>query len=335
MKTKIAINGFGRIGRNVARAIYESNYDQYFELVAVNDTAPIHASAHLLKYDTVHGRFPGTVEVGSDHMIINGNRVCVTSNRNPAELPWGELGVDIVLACSGAFASKDKAVFDLQAGAKKTLISAPAGSDVKTVVYGVNHDIIQPSDTIISNASCTTNCLAPVAKILAENVGIRTGLMTTVHSFTNDQCLTDSYHEDLHRARAAGYSMIPTKTGAAKALGLVLPDLDGKLDGYAVRVPTINVSMVDLTIEIERKTTVKEVNAMMREAAEGSMKGVLGYNEEPLVSVDFNHDSHSAIFDATQTRLLGNLLKVIAWYDNEWGFSNRMLDTARVMAKGL
>jgi glyceraldehyde 3-phosphate dehydrogenase len=330
MTIKVAINGYGRIGRNVLRAHYEGGKKHDIQIVAINDLGKTETNAHLTQYDTAHGKFPGTVTVDGDYMVVNGDRIRVLANRNPAELPWGELGVDVVLECTGFFTSKEKAAAHLAGGAKKVVISAPGGKDVDaTVVYGVNQGILKASDTVISNASCTTNCLAPVAKILHEAIGIESGLMTTIHAYTNDQVLTDVYHEDLRRARSATMSMIPTKTGAAAAVGLVLPELNGKLDGFAMRVPTINVSVVDLTFSAKKATSVDEVNQLLKAAATGPMKGVLGYNTAPLVSIDFNHDSHSSVFDSTQTRVSpdGKLVKILSWYDNEWGFSNRMLDT--------
>jgi glyceraldehyde 3-phosphate dehydrogenase len=334
MSLRIAINGYGRIGRNVLRAHYESGKKHDLQIVAINDLGQPATNAHLTRYDTAHGRFSGDVSDDGDHLLVNGDPIRVLASRNPAELPWKELGVDVVLECTGLFTTKEKASAHLKAGARKVLISAPGGSDVDaTVVYGVNHQRLRAGDTVVSNASCTTNCLAPVAMALHEALGISSGLMTTVHSYTNDQVLTDVYHEDLRRARSATQSMIPTKTGAAAAVGLVLPELNGKLDGFAIRVPTINVSVVDLTFTPGRLTTADEVNAIVRQASEGSLKGVLGYNTEPLVSVDFNHCALSSVFDATQTRVSpdGGLVKVLSWYDNEWGFSNRMLDTALVM----
>jgi glyceraldehyde 3-phosphate dehydrogenase len=329
MTIKVGINGYGRIGRNILRAVYESGRTDEIQIVAINDLGDANTNAHLTQYDTAHGKFPGTVSVEGDNMIVNGDKVRVLSERDPAKLPWGELGVDVVLESTGFFASKAKASAHIEGGAKKVVISAPGGNDVDaTIVYGVNHEILKPSDTVISNASCTTNCLAPVAKVIHENIGMVAGVMTTVHAYTNDQVLTDVYHSDLRRARSATMSMIPTKTGAAAAVGLVLPELNGKLDGFSVRVPTINVSMVDLSFTAARDTSVEEINALMKQAAEGSLKGVLAYNEAPLVSIDFNHDPASSTFDATLTKVLeGKLVKVIAWYDNEWGFSNRMLDT--------
>ena len=296
--------------------------------MAINDLGDPKTNAHLTQYDTAHGRFPGTVSVDGDYMVVNGDKIKVLANRNPAELPWGELGVDVVMECTGFFTSKEKASAHLKGGAKKVIISAPGGKDVDaTVVFGVNHNVLKSTDTVISNASCTTNCLAPLVKPLNDAIGLETGLMTTIHAYTNDQVLTDVYHEDLRRARSATMSMIPTKTGAAAAVGLVLPELNGKLDGYAVRVPTINVSMVDLSFIAKRDTTVEEVNSILKAAAEGPLKGVLEYNEAPLVSIDFNHNPASSAFDATLTKVSGKLVKVSSWYDNEWGFSNRMLDT--------
>jgi glyceraldehyde 3-phosphate dehydrogenase len=328
MTIRVAINGYGRIGRNVLRAHYEGGKKHDIQIVAINDLGAPKTNAHLTQYDTAHGRFPGTVTVDGDFMVVNGDKIKVLANRNPAELPWGELGVDVVMECTGFFTSKEKASAHLKGGAKKVIISAPGGKDVDaTVVYGVNHHVLKSTDTVISNASCTTNCLAPLVKPLNDSIGLETGLMTTIHAYTNDQVLTDVYHEDLRRARSATMSMIPTKTGAAAAVGLVLPELNGKLDGYAVRVPTINVSMVDLSFIAKRETTVEEVNHILKIAAEGPLKGVLEYNEAPLVSIDFNHNPASSSFDATLTKVSGKLVKVSSWYDNEWGFSNRMLDT--------
>ncbi|OGA55173.1 MAG: type I glyceraldehyde-3-phosphate dehydrogenase [Betaproteobacteria bacterium RIFCSPLOWO2_12_FULL_62_58] len=328
MSIKVAINGYGRIGRNILRAHYEGGKKHDIEIVAINDLGNAETNAHLTRYDTAHGKFPGKVEVDGESMVVNGDRIKVLAMRNPAELPWGTLGVDVVLECTGLFNSRDKAGAHLKAGAKKVILSAPGGKDVDaTIVYGVNHKTLKPGHTVISNASCTTNCLAPMVKALHDKIGVVQGLMTTVHAYTNDQVLTDVYHEDLRRARAATMSMIPTKTGAAAAVGLVLPELSGKLDGFAIRVPTINVSVVDLTFTAARPTTVDEVNAVMKAAAEGELKGVLEYNKAPLVSVDFNHNPASSIFDATLTKVTGGtLVKALAWYDNEWGFSNRMLD---------
>ena len=333
MSIRIAINGFGRIGRNVLRAVYEGQYRKDFEVVAINDLTDLKTNAHLLKYDSIHGTFPGTVSIEGQDLVINGNKVRVCAEKDPSKLPWSDLKVDIVLECTGLFTERDKASTHLKAGAKKVLISAPAGKDVDaTIVYGVNHQILKPSHTIISNGSCTTNCLAPVAKVLNDALKIKRGLMVTVHAYTNDQRLTDSAHKDLRRARAAAVSMIPSKTGAASAIGLVLPELAGKLDGYAVRVPVPNVSLVDLTIETEKPTTPEEINELMRKAANGPLKGVLDFTDEPLVSVDYNHCPASATFDATETRVIDKtMVKVLAWYDNEWGFSNRMLDVAKIL----
>ncbi|GMV55319.1 MAG: glyceraldehyde-3-phosphate dehydrogenase [Betaproteobacteria bacterium] len=329
MTINVAINGYGRIGRNILRALYESGRNKEIRIVAINDLGNAQTNAHLTRHDTTHGPFKGQVSVEGDYMKVDGDAIRVLAQRNPAELPWGELGVDAVLECTGLFTSKDKASAHLKGGARKVIISAPGGKDVDaTVVYGVNHQVLKATDTVISNASCTTNCLAPLVKPLHEKIGVVQGLMTTIHAYTNDQVLTDVYHEDLRRARSATQSMIPTKTGAAVAVGLVLPELDGKLDGFAIRVPTINVSVVDLSFTAARPTTVDEVNATLKAASEGPLKGILGYNTEPLVSVDFNHNPLSSVFDATQTRVIGGtLVKVLSWYDNEWGFSNRMLDT--------
>lgn len=328
MTIRVAINGYGRIGRNVLRAHYESGKKNDIQIVAINDLGKPESNAHLTRYDTAHGRFPGTVEVDGDYMVVNGDRIKVFAERDPAKLPWGELNVDVVMECTGFFTTKEKAAAHLQGGAKKVIISAPGGKDVDaTVVFGVNNSVLKASDTVISNASCTTNCLAPLVKPLNDKIGLVSGLMTTVHAFTNDQVLTDVMHDDLRRARSATQSMIPTKTGAAAAVGLVLPELNGKLDGYAIRVPTINVSIVDLSFIAARDTTVEEINAIMKEASEGELKGILTYNTEPFVSVDFNHNPASSNFDATLTKVSGRLVKVSSWYDNEWGFSNRMLDT--------
>jgi len=328
MAVNVAINGYGRIGRNIMRALYESGRTGEIRVVAINDLADAETNAHLTRYDTAHGKFPGEVSIADGDMVINGDRIKVFAERDPAKLPWGELGVDVVHECTGFFRSREAAGAHLAAGAKKVIISAPGQGVDNTVVYGVNHDTLRPGDQIISNASCTTNCLAPLAKVLHEGIGIVHGLMTTIHAYTNDQVLTDVFHKDLRRARSATMSQIPTKTGAAAAVGLVLPELNGKLDGFSMRVPTINVSVVDLSFVASRATSVEEVNAVVKTAAEGGMKGVLAYNDLPLVSVDFNHDPHSSIFDAGLTRVMeGTLVKVLSWYDNEWGFSNRMLDT--------
>lgn len=326
MSIKIAINGYGRIGRNVLRAIHELGRSEEFDVVAINDLGDAETNAHLTQYDTAHGRFPGEVTVDGNYLVINGDRLKVFAERDPSKLPWGELGIDVVLECTGLFKNREKAGMHLQAGAKKVIISAPGSADIDaTVVYGVNHGDLKASDQIISNASCTTNCLAPMAKALNDSVGIVSGLMTTIHAYTNDQVLTDVYHSDLRRARSATMSMIPTTTGAAKAVGLVLPELKGKLDGFAMRVPTINVSIVDLTFTAGRETTVEEINSIMKSAADGS---ILAYTEKPLVSIDFNHTSTSSNFDAGMTRVMeGTMVKACSWYDNEWGFSCRMLDT--------
>lgn len=329
MAIKIGINGYGRIGRNILRAIHESGRSGEFDVVALNDLGDPAANAHLTRRDTAHGPFPGTVEVDGGDIIVNGDRVKVFAERDPAKLPWGELGVDVVFECTGLFTTRETAGKHLQGGAKKVVISAPGGADIDgTIVYGVNHQDLTSDHNIISNASCTTNCLAPLVKPLHESIGVKHGIMTTIHAYTNDQVLTDVFHKDLRRARSATMSQIPTSTGAAKAVGLVLPELNGKLDGFSMRVPTINVSAVDLTFVAERETSVDEINKVLRAASEGPLKGVLAYNEEPLVSVDFNHDPHSSTYDSTLTKVLdGTLVKVCSWYDNEWGFSNRMLDT--------
>lgn len=331
MTIKIAINGFGRIGRCIVRALHENGYQNKIKLIAVNDPTDLVTNCHLLKFDSVHGRFKESVLIDNQDLLIGHDRVRFFAERDPASLPWRELNIDVVLECTGYFASREKAALHLKAGAKKVLISAPAGNDVPTIVYGVNHHTIKPSDTIISNASCTTNCLAPLVKPLLMAFGMQSGLMTTVHSYTSDQRLTDTAHSDLRRARAAALSMIPTKTGAAAAVGLVIPELAGKLDGYAIRVPTSNVSLVDLTFIAEKSVSVKAVNDVLRAASQNELKGVLDYCEEPLVSVDYNHCAASSTVDASETRVIGNLVKVVSWYDNEWGFSNRMLDVVRVM----
>jgi len=329
MTIKVAINGYGRIGRNILRAHYEGGKKHDIAIVAVNDLGSPETNAHLTRYDTAHGKFPGKVAVEGDAMVVDGDRIRVFAQRDPAQLPWKDLGVDVVLESTGFFTSKEKASAHLRGGAKKVIISAPGGKDVDaTIVYGVNHQSLKASHTVISNASCTTNCLAPLVKPLHDAIGLVSGLMTTVHAYTNDQVLTDVYHEDLRRARSATMNMIPTKTGAASAVGLVLPELNGKLDGYAIRVPTINVSIVDLSFIAARDTSVEEVNRIMKAAAsEGPLAGVLNYNDGPLVSSDFNHDPASSTFDSTLTKVAGRLVKVSSWYDNEWGFSNRMLDT--------
>ena len=333
MAIKIAINGFGRIGRNIARALFESGRNGEFDIVAINDLGDAETNAHLLQYDTAHGRFPFDVAVDGGDLIVKGDRIKVFAERDPAKLPWAALNVDVVLECTGLFTTKAKAGAHIAGGAKKVLISSPGGADVDaTIVFGVNHDVLKASDTVVSNASCTTNCLAPLAKILHDNIGIVHGLMTTIHAYTNDQVLTDVFHTDLRRARSATMSQIPTKTGAAAAVGLVLPELNGRLDGFAMRVPTINVSVVDLVFVAARATTHAEIDALVLAAAAGPMKGILTSNKKPLVSVDFNHNPHSSIYDSTLTKVMGGtLVKVCSWYDNEWGFSNRMLDTAKAL----
>ena len=328
MAIKVAINGYGRIGRNVLRAIYEANRQHEIQVVAINDLGDAETNAHLTQYDTAHGKFPGTVSAEGGDLIVNGDRIKVYAVRNPAEIPWGTHDVDVVLECTGLFTSKAKASAHLTGGAKKVIISAPGDKDVDgTFVFGVNHDKLKSEFTVISNASCTTNCLAPLAKVLHEKIGIQHGLMTTIHAYTNDQVLTDVYHSDLRRARSATMSQIPTKTGAAAAVGLVLPELNGKLTGFSMRVPTINVSVVDLSFVAKRATTKEEIDAVIKEASNGALKGILGFNSKPLVSIDFNHDPHSSVYDSTLTQVMeGTLVKVCSWYDNEWGFSNRMLD---------
>jgi len=335
MAVKVGINGYGRIGRNVLRALYESGKRKDIEIVALNDLGDAKTNAHLTRYDTVHGKFNGEVAVDGDSLVVNGDRIKVLAERDPSKLPWGQLGVDVVFECTGLFTSKAKAGKHLEGGAKKVLISAPGGADVDgTIVFGVNHNTLKASHTVVSNASCTTNCLAPLAKVLNDGIGIKHGLMTTIHAYTNDQVLTDVFHEDLRRARSATMSMIPTKTGAAAAVGLVLPELKGKLDGFAIRVPTINVSVVDLTFTAGRATTIDEINALVKAAAAGPLKGVLAYTDAPLVSVDYNHDPASSTYDASLTKIIdGTIVKVCAWYDNEWGFSNRMLDTTLAWMK--
>src|SRR5450432_2341274 len=329
MTLKVGINGYGRIGRNVLRALYEGGKRSQLQIVAINDLGDANINAHLTRHDTVHGPFRGEVKVDGDSLSVNGDRIKVLSERDPGKLPWGTLGVDVVLECTGLFTSKAKAGKHLEGGAKKVVISAPGGEDVDaTIVYGVNHGVLKSSYSVISNASCTTNCLAPLVKVLHEKVGVLSGVMNTIHSYTNDQVLTDVYHTDLRRARSATMSMIPTKTGAAAAVGLVLPELKGKIDGFAIRVPTINVSLVDLSFVAARKTSVEEIHGAIKAAAAGALKGILAYNDAPLVSVDFNHDPASSTYDATLTKVIeGTLVKACAWYDNEWGFSNRMLDT--------
>ena len=336
MAIKVGINGYGRIGRNVLRALYEGQRTGEIQIVALNDLCDSKANAHLTRYDTVHGKFHGEVHVEGDYMVVNGDRIRVLAERDPAKLPWGDLGVEYVFESTGLFTSKAKAGAHLKGGAKRVVISAPGGEDVDaTIVYGVNHNVLKSGMTVISNASCTTNCLVPVVKVLHDKIGVVNGIMTTIHSYTNDQVLTDVYHSDLRRARSATMSQIPTKTGAAAAVGLVMPELKGKLDGYSIRVPTINVSLVDLTFTAKRPTSVEEINKVIQEAAaHHSMKGVLAYNDQQLVSSDFNHDSHSSIFDATLTKVIdGTMVKVFSWYDNEWGFSNRMLDTTVAWSK--
>ena len=333
MTVKVAINGYGRIGRMVLRAIYEGGRRGEIEVVAINDLGDAETNAYLTRHDSAHGPFPFDVKVDGDALIVDGDRIQVLAERDPAKLPWGKLGVDVVMESTGLFASKEKAQPHLAAGAKKVLISAPAGKDVDaTIVYGVNQDVLKATDTVVSNASCTTNCLAPLVKPLHEQIGLVDGIMTTIHAYTNDQVLTDVFHKDLRRARSATQSMIPTKTGAASAVGLVLPELAGKLDGFAVRVPTINVSLVDLTFRAARDTSVDEINSILKKASDGPLNGVLAYNDGPLVSIDFNHDPASSTYDSTLTKVMGgSLVKVCSWYDNEWGFSNRMLDTTLAM----
>jgi glyceraldehyde 3-phosphate dehydrogenase len=335
MAIKVGINGYGRIGRNILRALYEGPHAKQIQIVALNDLGDANTNAYLTRFDTVHGKFRGDVHVDGDAMVVNGDRIRVIAQRDPSKLPWGELGVDFVLECTGLFTSKAKASAHLTAGAKKVVISAPAAEDVDaTIVYGVNHGVLKSSHTVISNASCTTNCLAPLVKVLHDEIGVLAGVMNTIHSYTNDQVLTDVYHSDLRRSRSATTSMIPTKTGAAAAVGLVLPELKGKIDGFAVRVPTINVSLVDLSFSAARNTSVEEIHAAVKKAAAGYLKGILAYSDQPLVSVDFNHDPASSTYDATLTKVIqGTLVKVCAWYDNEWGFSNRMLDTTVAWSK--
>src|SRR6202046_3233938 len=332
---KVGINGYGRIGRNILRALYEGKHGGNLKIVAINDLGDANTNAHLTRFDTAHGRFRGEGHVEGDSMVVNGDRIRVIAQRDPTKLPWGELGVDFVLECTGLFTSKAKASAHLTAGAKKGVISAPGGDDVDaTIVFGVNHQRLKASDTVISNASCTTNCLTPLVKVLHEGIGVVAGVMNTIHSYTNDQVLTDVYHSDLRRARSATMSMIPTKPGAAAAVGLVLPGVEGQIDGFAIRVPTINVSLVDLSFTAARKTTVQEIHDAIKAASEGPLKGILAYNDQPLVSVDFNHDPHSSIYDSTLTKVIeGTLVKVCSWYDNEWGFSNRMLDTVAAWSK--
>jgi len=331
MAIKVAINGYGRIGRNVLRALYESGRTNEIQIVAINDLGDVNINAHLTRYDTVHGKFNGTVVIDGDSLVVNGDRIRSLSERDPTKLPWASMGIDVVMECTGIFRNKNKCMPHIAAGAKKVIISAPADKNEcdATVVYGVNHNILKAGHQVISNASCTTNCLAPLVKPLHEKIGVVHGLMTTIHSYTNDQVLTDVYHQDLYRARSAAQNMIPTKTGAASAVGLVLPELNGKLDGFAMRVPTINVSVVDLTFVAARPTSIAEINSILKAASDGELKGILGYNDQPLVSSDFNHTTVTSTYDASQTRVIdGTLVKVLSWYDNEWGFSNRMLDTA-------
>ena len=334
MAIRIAINGYGRIGRNILRAHFEKKLHPDIQIVAINDLGDVNTNAHLTRYDTTHGKFSGEVVVSGTDMIVNGEKIRVVAERDPRKLPWKEMDIDIVFECTGLFTTKEKAGMHIEAGAKKVIISAPATEVDATVVYGVNHEVLKATDTVISNASCTTNCLATVVKPLHEAVGLEYGLMNTIHAFTNDQSLLDVYHSDLRRARSATQSIIPAKTGAAAAVGLVLPELNGKLDGFALRVPTINVSVVDLTFTAKRETSVKEINSIIESAAKGPLKDTLAYNAAELVSVDFNHNPASAIFDTVGTRVIGKLVKILAWYDNEWGFSNRMLDVAAYWMKG-
>jgi glyceraldehyde 3-phosphate dehydrogenase len=333
MSVRVAINGFGRIGRNILRAIAESGRND-IEVIAINDLGPVETNAHLLRYDSVHGRFPGTVTVDGDSISLGNGKIKVTAERDPTKLPWKALGIDIAMECTGIFTAKEKASAHLTAGAKRVLVSAPAENADATIVFGVNHDTLTKQHLVVSNGSCTTNCLAPVAKVLNDTVGIESGFMTTIHAYTGDQPTLDTLHKDLYRGRAAAMSMIPTSTGAAKAIGLVLPELNGKLDGVAIRVPTPNVSVVDLKIVASRKTTKEEINEAMKRAAEQQLKGILGYTDAPNVSIDFNHDPHSSTFHMDQTKVQnGTLVRVMSWYDNEWGFSNRMADTAVAMGK--
>ena len=333
MTVRVAINGFGRIGRNVLRAIAESGRKD-IEVVAANDLGPVETNAHLLRYDSVHGRFPKEVTVKGDSISIDGKAIKITAERDPSKLPWKDLGIDIALECTGIFTAKDKASAHLNAGAKRVLVSAPADGADLTVVYGVNHDKLTKDHLVVSNASCTTNCLAPVAKVLNDAVGITHGFMTTIHAYTGDQPTLDTMHKDLYRARAAAMSMIPTSTGAAKAVGLVLPELNGKLDGVSIRVPTPNVSVIDFKFVAKKSTTKEEINEAVKRAAEQQLKGILGYTTHPNVSIDFNHDPHSSTFHMDQTKVMdGTLVRVMSWYDNEWGFSNRMADTAVAMGK--
>jgi glyceraldehyde 3-phosphate dehydrogenase len=336
MAIKVGINGYGRIGRNILRALYEGKHGGDIKIVAINDLGDANTNAHLTRFDTAHGRFKGEVHVEGDSMVVNGDRIRVVAQRDPTKLPWGELGVDFVMECTGLFTSKAKASAHVTAGAKKVVISAPGGDVDATIVYGVNDNVLKSTHSVISNASCTTNCLAPLVKVLHDKIGVVSGVMTTIHSYTNDQVLTDVYHSDLRRARSATMSMIPTKTGAAAAVGLVLPELKGKIDGFAIRVPTINVSLVDLSFVAARKTSAEEIHAAVKAAANGPMRGILAYNDAPLVSVDFNHDPASSTYDSTLTKVIeGTLVKVCSWYDNEWGFSNRMLDTTLAWSRAV
>lgn len=331
MTTRVAINGYGRIGRNIVRAVYEYNRREEIEIVAINDLSGIEVSAHLTKYDSTHGRFEFDVDIEGENLVIDGDKILITKERDPRKLPWKELNIDVVYECTGFFTEREKAEYHIEAGAKKVLISAPGKGADATIVYGVNNDILKASDTIVSNASCTTNCLTPLVKPLHKKLGIISGLMNTIHAYTKDQMLLDGSHNDLRRARAAAHSIIPTKTGAAIAVGLVMPELAGKLDGFSMRVPTLNVSVVDLTLKVSKETSVDEVNQILRDSANEANNGVLAINDAPLVSCDFNHHPASSIFDETQTKVIGDLVKVVAWYDNEWGFSNRMIDTSLAM----
>jgi glyceraldehyde 3-phosphate dehydrogenase len=332
MAVRVGINGFGRIGRLVLRAAAESKRNDV-EYVAVNDLGPVETNAHLLKYDSVHGTYPGSISTDGNSMTVDGHKIQVFAERDPKNLPWGDLGIDVLMECTGIFSARDKAAVHLEQGAKKVLVSAPSSGADATIVYGVNHQVLKAEHKVVSNASCTTNCLAPPVSVLHKLIGLERGYMTTIHAYTGDQPVLDTLHKDLRRARAAALSMVPTSTGAAKAVGLVLPELAGKLDGSAIRVPTPNVSVVDLVFISKKATTKDEVNSAIEEAANGELKGILGYNTEPLVSIDFNHDRRSSIFDGSQTQVVGdNLVRIVAWYDNEWGFSNRMPDTAVVMA---
>ena len=332
-KIRVAINGYGRIGRNIVRALYEGPHRNEIEIVAINDLSGVETSAHLTQYDSTHGTFKYQVDINDNYLVIDNDKILITADRDPLRLPWKDLNIDVIYECTGRFTSKEKAQLHLDAGAKKVLISAPAQNADATIVYGVNHHLLKANDTIVSNASCTTNCLAPLVKPLQDKIGIESGLMNTIHAYTKDQMILDGCHKDLRRARAAAHSIIPTKTGAAIAVGQVLPELAGKLDGFATRVPTMNVSVVDLTLKMKRDTTIEEINTILEEAANGELNGVLAVNKAPLVSCDFNHHPASSVFDLTQTKVIGNLVKVLSWYDNEWGFSNRMLDTSIEMMK--